>query len=165
MLCLKPIIVFCSILDLRSGFYCMDFALSTLLSDAIRLLARERLELGQVVGSWSSLQERASAMSDADGDAEAGSPTRAIATSSAPRQTTLNGDASNSSQINASSIHQSSSAGTGSLPRQYPGRTYYYRARAPSTSAGNQAAMSLTQSHFDIREGECWAVISVSRVL
>lgn len=105
------------------------------------------------VGSLAHLTDT-SAMSDGHGDVEAGTPTRAIETSSDSRQSTLNGDASSSSQINASSIQQSSSSGTGSLPRQYPGRTYYFRARAPSSSAGAQAAMSLTQSHFDIREGK-----------
>jgi hypothetical protein len=62
-------------------------------------------------------------------------------------------DLSNSSHITtSSSIQQGSSAGTGSLPRQYPGRTYYYR--APSASLNSAGLpMSLTQSHFDIREG------------
>lgn len=72
--------------------------------------------------------------------------------------TTNDRDGPSSSQINASNIVNGSSLGTtisstghGSLPRQYPGRTYYYR--APGGSVGAQQAMSFTQSHFDIREG------------
>lgn len=43
------------------------------------------------------------------------------------------------------------SAGSGSLPLQMPGRSYYGYRKA---STSQPVAMSLTASSFDIREGE-----------